>query len=86
MSIDTNKDTLDTLEAQGILDIRNGSAELFFDDIGLIQQIIFRKKKRKEPHKDLKVYNQNNGTAILNYDNDGTLQQIVYETRWKRNK
>lgn len=86
MSIDTTQETLDTLKAQGVFDIKNGSAELFFDDIGILQQIVFKKKKRKEPQHDLKVYTTHNGTAICNYDNDGTLQQITYETKWKRNR
>lgn len=69
-----------------VMSTRDGSVELFFDDVGIVQQIVYRRKRRKREGESIQVFNIRNGTAIANFDNDGNLQKIVYETVWKRKK
>lgn len=83
-SFDKFRETLDTLHSEGVLGLRNGSAEIFFDDIGLIQEIILKRKKRKEPGRDLQILHTQRTRAALDYDGDGVLQQIEYTTKWRR--
>lgn len=80
------REIIDTLFIQNVFFMNNGSAELFFDDECLLQQIKFRKKRRRREGESLKIYNVRNGTAVTQYDKDGTLQQIEYETTWKRSR
>lgn len=81
---DKYKETLNTLAIEGVLDLRNGSAELFFDDVGILQEIILKRRKRKEPNKDLQILHKIKTNASLDYDGEGVLQQIVYTTKWRR--
>lgn len=81
---DKFKETLDTLYQEGVLGLRNGSAELFFDDIGLLQEIVLKKKKRKEPGRELQILHTTRTRAALDYDGQGVLQQIEYTTKWRR--
>jgi len=82
--IDKFGETLDILQQEGVLGLKNGSAELFFDDIGLLQEIVLKRRKRKEAGKELIVIHKIKTNASLDYDGDGTLQQIVYTTKWRR--
>ena len=81
---DRYKETLDTLLSEGVLALRNGSAEIFFDDVGIVQQIIIKRRKRKEEGKDLIVLHTKKTNASLDYDGNGILQQIIYTTKWQR--
>lgn len=65
--------------------MKDGSVELFFDDLGIVQQIVYRPKRRRRAGEKLEIHSVKNGKVIANYDNDGTLQYIVKETTWKRN-
>ena len=69
-----------------IMSTRDGSVELFFDDIGLVQQVIFRRKRKKREGETIEVFSIKNGTAIANFDHEGNLQRVLYETIWKRKK
>lgn len=75
---------MDELKELGVFDIKNGSAELFFDDEGILQQVIYRKKRRRVQGETLNVQGTHSGTVLANYDNDGTLQVLTIETTWKR--
>jgi hypothetical protein len=75
---------MDELLKLGVFEIKNGSAELFFDDEGILQQVIYRKKRRRVQGETLNVHGTRSGTVLANYDNDGTLQVITVETSWKR--
>lgn len=79
-------DTIDILKREGVLDVKNGSVELHFDDVGILQEITFRKKRRRRSGEDLKILTQKNGRSIADYDNDGVIQHITYETKWRRPK
>lgn len=74
------------LQELGVFDIKNGSAELFFDDEGVLQQVIYRKNKRKRQGELFKVLDVQGGKAIANYSPDGILLQVTYETTWRRKK
>lgn len=82
--IDTHKNIIDTLVRKGVFDIKSGSAELFFDDIGELQEIRYRNKRRRKTEENLKIYDIKNGHAKLSYDPHGILMQIDYETVWKK--
>jgi hypothetical protein len=75
---------MEELQKLGVFDIKNGSAELFFDDEGKLQQIVYRKKRRRREGENLVIHGTTSGTVLANYDNDGTLQVITVETTWKR--
>lgn len=81
---DKRKEALDTLTSEGVFDLRNASAEIFFDDVGLIQEIVMKRRKRKEPNRELIILHTKKTHAELDYDEQGTLQQIVYTTKWRR--
>lgn len=83
-NLDAFKETLDTLVSEGVLGLRNGSAELFFDDVGILQEIVLKKKKRKEPGRELQILHTTRTRAALDYDGQGVLQQIEYTTKWRR--
>lgn len=82
--IDTYKNIIDTLVRKGVFDIKNGSAEIFFDDIGELQEIRYRNKRRRKTAETLKIFDIKNGTTKLSYDPQGILMQIDYETVWKK--
>lgn len=82
--LDAYKETLDTLLSEGILGLKNGSVELFFDDVGILQEFILKRRKRKEPNRDLQILHKIKTNASLDYDGEGILQQIVYTTKWRR--
>lgn len=75
---------MNELQELGVFDVRNGSAELFFDDEGIIQQIVYRKNKRKREGEEFQVLGVKGGKATANYHPDGTLLQVTYETTWRR--
>lgn len=75
---------MDELSKLGVFDIKNGSAELFFDDEGKLQQVIYRQKRRRVQGENLSVHGTKSGTVLANYDHDGTLQVLTIETTWKR--
>lgn len=78
----------EVLQQKGVFDIRNGSAEIFFDDTGEVQQIIYRIKKVKRDGV-LEVRSGSHirrGTAMAYFDPDGVLQKVIYETVWRKNK
>lgn len=79
-------DTLDILKEQGILNLKNGSAELFFDDEGLLQKLIIRKRRRKREGEILKIIPPKKGNVIANYNHESLLLHITYETEWCRPK
>lgn len=79
-------ETLDTLLIENVLGLRNGSAELFFDDVGILQEIVLKRRKRKEPDRELKILHSAKTHAELDYDENGILKQIVYTTKWRRPK
>ena len=77
---------IDTLEERGFFSIRNGSAEIFIDDIGLIQKIISKKRRRRRAGEELKILSVKNGKSITSYDKDVNIGDIVYESTWFKNK
>lgn len=79
-------DSIDILKNQNVFNLKNASAELFFDDEGILQKITFRQRRRRRQGEELYVKNIKNGRAITDYDNDGVLQHITYETEWRRPK
>lgn len=83
-AFDRFKETLDTLLIEKVLGLRNGSAELFFDDVGILQEIVLKKRKRKEPERELQILHSSKTHAELDYDEHGILKQIVYTTKWRR--
>lgn len=78
------QEIIKTLEEQGVFNIKNGSVELFFDDEGILREMIFKKKRRKRPDEDLKIFSVTNGKSVVDYDKYGIIQQITYQTQWKR--
>lgn len=78
-------DTIQLLKDHGVLDMKDGSVELFFDDVGKVQQIIYRVKKVKRDT-PLVVREIKRGTAIAHFDGEGIMQKVIYETFWKRGK
>lgn len=77
---------MNELQELGVFEIKNGSAELFFDDEGILQQVVYRKNKRKRQGEEFKVLDLKGGKATANYSPDGLLLQVTYETTWKRGK
>lgn len=77
------EDILKTLVEQKVLELRNGSAELFFDDVGILQEIVFRTKRRRRTGELLNVKGLTTGTALADYK-DGIIEQVRYETKWRR--
>lgn len=75
---------IETLKQLGVFDLKNSSAELHFDDEGILQEITFRKKRRRREGEELQLYKQKNGRSIADYDNNGIIQHITYETKWRR--
>lgn len=75
---------MNELQELGVFDIKSGSAELFFDDEGILQQVVYRKNKRKRQGEEFKVLDLKGGKATANYSPDGLLLQVTYETTWKR--
>lgn len=76
---------MDELKELGVLDMKNGSVELFYDDEGVLQQVIYRRNKRKRQGDTMfTVLPVAGGKAIANYTHDGVLSQVVYETIWRR--
>lgn len=82
--VDKFKETLNTLLQEGVLGLTNGSAELFFDDVGVLQEIVLKRKKRKESGRELQILHTVKTNVSLDYDGDGIRQQIVYTTKWRR--
>lgn len=76
--------TIEILKEHGVFELKNASAELHFDDVGILQGITLRKKRRRRQGEDLKVYAQKSGRVIADYDPSGVLQHITIETVWKR--
>ena len=77
------EDTLQTLKDQGVFNVKDGSVELFLDDEGKVQQIVYRIKKVKRDT-PLVVREIKRGTAIAHFDGSGIMQKVIYETFWKR--
>lgn len=78
-------EVIQTLQDQGVFNIRNGSAEVFFDDVGQVQKIMYRIKKVRRDL-PLEVREIKRGTAIAHFDGAGVMQKVIYETEWKREK
>lgn len=80
--------TIKLLKDKGALDIKDGSVEVFFDDLGIVQEIIFRRKKvRRDPKFEvLQGEHVKKGKAQAFFDPNGVLQKVIYETFWKREK
>lgn len=78
------KEIIDKLFVQRVFNISNGSAELFFDDIGELAEIRCKKKRRRREGETLKVLDMKNGSATAHYNQDGQINSIEYETIWKR--
>lgn len=74
----------DELKKLGVFDVKDGSVELFFDDVGIVQKIIYRKRKRRRDGEVFEVRSLTKGSAVAEFDKDGVLQTVVYETFWKR--
>lgn len=77
-------ETIKTLKQLGIFELKNASAELHFDDEGILQEITFRKKRRRREGEDLQLFKQKNGRSIADYDSNGIIQHITYETKWRK--
>jgi len=77
-------DITKVLEEQGVLKLKNASAELHFDDEGILQEITFRQKRRRRQGENLTIHQTHNGSATAHYDNDGIIQHIIYETKWRK--
>lgn len=75
---------MDELQNLGVFDVKNGSVELFFDDEGILQQIIYRKNHRKREGEDFSIRPISMGKITANYGPNDTLAQVIYETTWKR--
>jgi len=78
------EEIIKTLREQGALEIKDGSFEAFIDDEGIVQEIIFRRNRRKRPGETLAVKPQQGGHVRSNFSADGTLMQLIIETVWKR--
>lgn len=74
---------LSELKELGVFDLKDGSVELFFDDVGIVQKIIYRKRKRRKDD-EFEVRSLVKGTAMAEFDANGVLQTVLYETMWKR--
>lgn len=83
---ETVKQAIKDLLEQGFFRTRNGSVEVFFDDISVVQKLVFRRKRRKRENEELKIYKQTNGKATGHYDRHGELMVVEYETEWVRPK
>lgn len=75
---------LSELQELGAFDIKDGSVELFFDDVGIVQKIVYRRRKRRRDGEVFEVRSLEKGSATAEFDKDGILQTVVYETFWKR--
>lgn len=81
-------DTINLLKEKGVLDVKDGSVEIFFDDVGVIQELIFRMKKvrRDQPLEVRAGPHVKKGKAFAFFDPNGVLQKVIYETFWRREK
>lgn len=77
---------IEKIELDKINNLRDASVELFIDDVGIVQQIIYKKKRKKREGETIQVLGIKNGKAIASFDPDGNLGIIIYETVWKRNR
>lgn len=78
------EDTIKILMETGALSMKNGDAHLFFDDVGLLQEIVFRNKRRRASGESLVLKGLPDfGTATAHYF-QGAIEQVTYETRWRR--
>lgn len=78
------EEVIQIMKQEGVFKLKNASVELSFDDVGLLQQMVFKKKRRRRTGEDLMIYMQKSGKAIADYDKDGVIQHITYETKWHR--
>lgn len=80
-------DAIKILESVGAFNIKNGSVEVFFDDVGIIQKVIIRERGRKRNGEDFKILNKPNTKVTANFNMDGLLGQVEYERHiYTRNK
>lgn len=77
---------INLLVSKGVFLVRNGSAEIFFDDIGCIQKIMYRLRRRKRKDEDLLILPVSSGKALGHYGKDNELLLIEYETEWTRSR
>lgn len=76
---------MEDIKALGVLDVRNGSVELFFDDEGLIQKAIFRERKRKPEGERITVHEKPGAVcAKVDFTPEGLIGAITYERVWRR--
>ncbi len=75
---------LELLNAQGVLFMKNGSADLHFDDEGLIQEIHFKKRRRKRDGERLQVIPVKRGNVTASFSPDGEIGSLTVETKWIR--
>lgn len=75
------------LEQYGVLNIKDGSVEVFFDDVGIIQKLIVRERRRKRSGEDFEIRAKANTKVTANYNLEGVLSQVEYEKHiYTRNK
>lgn len=80
-------DQIKILKDKKVFEIRDGSAEVFFDDVGVIQQIVYRIKKVKHEGEPLELRSLPRAhNAMAYFDPTGTVKKIVYESTWKKSK
>lgn len=70
---------IDLLKNNGFFDVKNGSVEVFFDDVGIIQKLIVRERGRKRNGEDFKILNKPNTKVTANFNMEGQLGQVEYE-------
>lgn len=81
--METQRCLFDELETLGVLNVRDGSAEVFFDDVGVVQKVVFRKRKRPREGEPFTIQHSK-GQAVADFDANGELRAVVYETTWRR--
>jgi hypothetical protein len=81
---DSLKQLLDILSVQGVFTLTNGSAELHFDDEGLVQEIWIKRKRRRRHGESLTVRPIKNGNVVASFNPDAEIAHITVETKWIR--
>lgn len=82
--VDTIKQMLDILYTQGVLTMKNGSAELAFDDEGLLQEICFKRRRRKRDGEKLQLNPIKFANVTASFNQESEIAYLIIETKWKR--
>ncbi len=78
------REFMDIVVGQGIHTMRDGSAELHFDDEGLLQEICLKQKRRRRAGEQLTILPRQRANITAAFDPQGEIGHLTIETKWIR--